>query len=49
MNFSYNKNNGKYVLGQTEYTQDEFINYIQADMLKNALAKDSSFNIIVKK
>lgn len=49
MNFSYNKNNGKYVLGQTEYTQDEFINYIQADMLKNALAKDSSFNIIVEK
>ena len=48
MNFSYNKNNGKYVLGQTEYTQDEFINYIQADMLKNALAKDSSFNIIVE-
>ncbi len=48
MNFSYNKNNGKYVLGQTEYTQDEFINYIKADMLKNALTKDSSFNIIVE-
>ena len=45
MNFTYNQNSGKYILGQTEYTQDEFIAYIQSGLLREALANKSSFDI----
>ena len=45
MNFSYNKHNGKYVLGQTEYTQEEFITYIRAGLLLETLSNESSFDI----
>lgn len=38
MNISYDKNSKVYVLGNTTYTKDEFIAYIQSDMLQTALA-----------
>ncbi len=38
MNISYDKNSKVYVLGNTKYTKDEFIAYIQSDMLQAALA-----------
>lgn len=45
MNFSYNKHNGKYILGKTEYSQEEFITYIRAGLLLETLSNESSFDI----
>lgn len=45
MEFSYNKNNQKYKLGKTEYTENEFIAYIRAGMLATALTQNGNFEI----
>lgn len=37
--------NNKYVLGTNTYTKEEFIDYINSDMLQNALQEDSTINI----
>lgn len=43
MKFSYEA--GKYILGETSYSKDEFIAYIKSDMLKEALGRESSLNV----
>lgn len=43
MKFSYEA--GKYILGETSYSKDEFIAYIKSDMLKEALERESSLNV----
>lgn len=43
MKFSYEA--GKYILGETSYSKDEFIAYIKSDMLKEALQRESSLNV----
>ncbi len=43
MKFSYEA--GKYILGETSYSKDEFIAYIKSDMLKEALQIESSLNV----
>lgn len=43
MKFSYEA--GKYILGKTSYSKDEFIAYIKSDMLKEALQRESSLNV----
>lgn len=46
MDISYDKKSKVYVLGDTEYTKEEFISYIKSDMLESALAtKAGSFDI----
>lgn len=46
MNITYNKKTNKYILGETEYSKDDFIAYINSDMLQSVLA-DSSAEIDV--
>ena len=45
MEFSYNQGTKKYKLGDTEYTQEEFITYIKAGMLATALSIQGSFEV----
>lgn len=46
MDISYDKNSKLYVLGDTTYTKDEFLAYIESDMLQAALAtKSGSFEV----
>lgn len=45
MNFSYNEHTKKYTLGDTEYTKSQFIQYIESDMLADALSIESSMNV----
>ena len=42
MNISYDKSKKEYVLGNTRYSKDAFIAYIQSDMLQAALLRGSS-------
>ena len=45
MEFTYNKYTQKYKLGETEYSENEFISYIKAGMLANALTEKGSFEV----
>ena len=45
MDFTYNKNTQRYKLGETEYTENEFIAYIKAGMLATALTQNGNFEI----
>lgn len=46
MNISYDKSSKLYMLGNTTYTKDEFLAYIESDMLQAALATNtSSFDV----
>lgn len=46
MNISYDKISHLYVLGNSTYTKQQFLSYIESDMLQSALAnKSSSFDI----
>lgn len=45
MDFTYNKNTQRYKLGETEYTENEFIAYIKAGMLTTALTQNGNFEI----
>lgn len=46
MDISYDKGSKLYVLGDTTYTKDEFLAYIESDMLQAALAtKSGSFEV----
>lgn len=46
MNISYDKSKKLYVLGSTQYTKDEFLAYIESDMLQSALSSQSgSFEV----
>lgn len=49
MNFSYNIQSKKYVLGNTEYSKDDFISYIKSDMLISALSENGHFDIDTSK
>lgn len=46
MEFSYNHGTQKYKLGETEYTEDDFIAYIRAGMLANALTNNGNFEVV---
>ena len=46
MDFTYNKNTQRYKLGETEYTENEFIAYIKAGMLATALTQNGNFEIV---
>lgn len=39
MNISYDRNRNEYVLGETRYSKDLFISYIESDMLQSMLAE----------
>lgn len=45
MNFTYIQEKRKYRLGDEEFTQDEFIDYIKAGMLRDALLKTSFLKV----
>ncbi len=46
MNISYDKSSKLYILGDTNYTKEEFLAYIESDMLQAALAtRSGSFEI----
>ena len=46
MNISYDSNTGEYILGSTRYTKKNFIDYINSDMLQQALSKGAgSFDV----
>jgi len=46
MNIAYDKSSKLYVLGSTQYTKEEFVAYIESDMLQAALAPHSgSFEV----
>ena len=50
MEFSYDKSSKKYLLGSTEYTEEEFIQYIKSGMLRTTLqnSKKSDFDVVEK-
>lgn len=46
MNISYDKNSKEYILGSTKYTKEQFVAYIESDMLQSALAtNEGSFDV----
>lgn len=46
MNISYDKNSKEYILGSTKYTKEQFVAYIESDMLQSALATNAgSFDV----
>lgn len=46
MNIGYNKKNKTYILAGEEYTKEQFIQFIEADMLESIITKeDSSFDV----
>lgn len=46
MNIGYNKKNKTYILADEEYTKEQFIQFIEADMLESIITKeDSSFDV----
>lgn len=40
MNILYDKKKKEYILGNTKFTKDEFIEYIKSDMLETAISKE---------
>lgn len=50
MEFSYDKTSKKYLLGSTEYSEAEFIQYIKSGMLRTTLenSKKSDFDVVEK-
>lgn len=46
MNIFYDKNSKEYILGSTKYTKEQFVAYIESDMLQSALSTNAgSFNV----
>ncbi|KEZ23206.1 hypothetical protein [Ureaplasma diversum] len=43
MKIKYIENDDLYVIGETKYTKEEFIAYIQADMLRSVLKKGNKY------
>lgn len=41
MNILYDKKNKEYILGNTKYTKDEFVAYIESDMLETVLSNEA--------